>query len=141
MSIEEARNRIRKAKIKNNKKLDLSFCYLNNDELLKLLPDICKIEQLESLNLGSNKLSNLSFPKKLYKIKSLNLSRNKLTNIEFINDFTHLQSLFLDFNQIIGDCSFEPPASLKELSLNSNQINRLDFIKNLNCSHKKVCSV
>jgi hypothetical protein len=90
-----------------------------------------KLSGLQSLDLSSNKISDISFLEKLMGIKSLDLSYNHISSISFIENLKDLESIDLSYNQITDVRFIENLEHLKSLDLSRNRISNYSFLKNL----------
>ena len=122
----------KKEEIKNfniiDKKIDLSFLKLEN-----LTPEINKLNDIEYLNISSNKLSKLPNLMKIRNLKLLDLSSNKFTNIQsIIENNNNLEKLYLYNNKINNFNIKNNLPSLKILNLGFNNI------KNIFCNFSNL---
>ncbi|XP_040573970.1 toll-like receptor Tollo [Lepeophtheirus salmonis] len=108
--------------------LDLSFNHLSKLEQPELF---AYIENLEALNLDSNRLKSIS--SQIFRLTPnlviLTLSRNELETIQYktLEGLTHLESLFLDHNKIhsLQSGTFENCTRLQKLKLNNNYLTQV----------------
>ena len=84
----------------NLRSLDLS----NNELKIINTEDILKIEDLEILDLSSNKITELAVSKTHYKIRELDLSSNKISTVRSLQlqKLVHLTKLNLANNKLIS---------------------------------------
>jgi internalin A len=131
MNIQEARETIKQAKVKNSISLNLSSykrgnAYgeekLTSEDLAEILPEIKKITELTTLNLRNNQISDIETLGQLTKLTTLNLRNNQISNIEALEQLTGLKSLNLRDNQL-GDIEvLRQLIGLTSLYLRGNQI-------------------
>jgi len=117
--------------LKNLKKLYLggyiSTWNISDISMLKHL------NQLKTLNIGSNKISNLSFLKDyLTQLINLDLSNNYISSIDFLENMNKLESLNLSDNEISDYSILKSLNQLIVLDLSDNKISDTSFLKNLN---------
>lgn len=98
-------------------RLENSF-YVDNDDNIK------------SLNLSGNQISDISILSDLNAIVNLDLSRNKISDLSILNGLKNLQVLNLESNNISDIPVFDNLKKLKTLNLNDNEI--FDIL-NLSC--------
>ncbi len=102
----------------NLKKLSLYATKLENIDLLKKLKNI---NTLNNLNLGVNKIKNVSSLKYLQNLTSLDLRSNLITDIMPLKDLTNLTSLNLTNNDIIDITPLAYNQKLQNLYLKGNE--------------------
>ncbi len=95
MSLERALKRIKEAKEKNSKTLNLSL--YNLKELPK---ELFELKQLSKLDISHNQISDISLLGKLSQLQSLNLSYNQISDISTIHELKQLSVLNLNNNQV-----------------------------------------
>lgn len=105
MNFEKAREAISNAKNKKLKTLYLSSKLntgkLNSKDLTVLAPEIKEIEQLDTLYLADNNLTDISFLSEFAFLTSLNLEGNNLSDITPLKNFKNLKKLFLNGNKLL----------------------------------------
>jgi len=145
--------RIREAKNKKLKELDLSNSYssIDDEKLAEVPDDVWELEQLEVLKLSGNQLT--SIPESITKLSNLTrlyLSSNQLTNIpEFITKLSNLTVLSLSNNPLKNiPESISKLSNLTELYLSHNQlksipesISKLSNLTELYLSHNQLKSI
>ncbi|MEM9545431.1 MAG: COR domain-containing protein [Bacteroidota bacterium] len=89
------------------------------------------LDQLNTLDLRSNKISDISFLKDLKQLNTLYLSSNKISDFSFLKDLMQLNTLYLSYNKI-SDISFlKDLKQLNTLDLSYNKISDISFLKDL----------
>jgi hypothetical protein len=100
---------IREVKERGEKKLDLSAF----DRPPPNITDLAPLQDLEDLDLRSNRITDLSPLSGLVKLQSLYLSDNRITELKPLTPLTNLRTLRLSFNPITD---VKPLAKLTKLS-------------------------
>ncbi|MBD2505702.1 leucine-rich repeat domain-containing protein [Nostoc muscorum FACHB-395] len=145
--------KIREAKEKQLKELDLSSDWGNDDkeELTEIPPEVFELEWLEVLNLNENRLTTLPEAiARLQQLTSLNLKLNRLTTLPVaITRLQQLTNLDLAGNRLTT--LPEAIARLQQLTslyLNSNElttlpeaITRLQQLTDLNLYHNQLTAL
>jgi internalin A len=109
--------------------LDISSNYISNISFLQ------KLTSLQSLNLSENEISDISFLEKLTSLKSLYINFNRVSDISFLEKLTDLQSLDLSCNQISNFSILEKLTNLQSLCVTQNEISDYSFLKKLTKLH------
>ncbi len=139
MLSEEVENRIQIAKVKGRRSLDLS-----NLGLTKIPAELNKLNQLVSLDLSHNYLTDLEPPISLNHLKWIDLSQNKLSRINGLEKLVSLETLYLSNNNISEISGLENQQQLTTLFLRYNQISEiknlsvLDQITWLSLAHNQI---
>jgi Leucine-rich repeat (LRR) protein len=90
---------------------------------LHLVPlEICRLTQLQELNLNDNRLTAIPDLSALTQLRVLNLRSNQLTAIPDLSALTQLQWLHLDYNQLSSIPDLSALTQLRVLNLGSNQL-------------------
>jgi internalin A len=90
-----------------------------------------RLSKLTTLDLSSNKISDIEFLTSLTNLTSLNLNSNEIFNGESISRLSNLHSLYLHGNQIL-DCRFlSKLINLSSLNLSKNRINDGNLLRDL----------
>jgi internalin A len=88
-----------------------------------------ELNNLTSLNLRSNQISDFSFLRELNNLTSLDLSNNQISDCSFLRELNNLISLNLSNSQI-SDCSFlRELNNLISLNLSNSQISDFSFLR------------
>jgi len=111
--------------LENLQTLELSFNQISDISFLENLTG------LQTLDLTSNQISDISFLENLTSLQTLELSSNQISNISFLENLTGLQILVLNGNQISNTSFLENLTGLQTLELSSNQISNISFLENL----------
>jgi len=122
--------------------ISLFGCFITNlDNIVIYLKEL---KHLETLNLGYNKISDLTSLRNLKSLKSLNLSDNEISDISELAECVNLTNLFLYSNYISEISSLKKLTKLVELQLENNNIvditglKNLKELKNLNLGKNKI---
>ncbi len=102
-----------------------------NDKDIKLIEGIQYFKSLKTLNLGHNKITDISAIKNLIKLERLELYFNKITDISAVNSLVKLEDLVLDKNKVIDISAVKGLTNLENLSFWDNEITDISAIKNL----------
>lgn len=111
--------------------LNLSNCEISDLKSLELE----KFENLESLNLANNQISDISSLSKLTTLRKLILNSNQIKDLSPISNLTNLNSLYLENNQIqeIEYNTLKNLEKLRRLDLRNNQLQTFpNVLLNLN---------
>ena len=119
--------------IKECKDTQNPYLYLGNCGVmdLKKIPELIECVHLETLYLGNNQTSDISFLGNLTKLQTLDLWNNQISDISFLSNLTELQTLNLSFNQISDISSLKKLTKLQSLHLINNQISDISSLENL----------
>ena len=146
---QKALTRIQKNIKTKEKELDLSFCYLKEQELKLLgkcthlielnlaynqLTDITPLSNLENLNfldLAYNQLIDIASLSNLQNLTELNLAHNQLTDIAPLSNLENLTSLDLTNNQPTNIAPLSNLENLTSLDLANNQLTDIASLSNL----------
>ena len=102
MNIQQARERIRKAKAENSPELNLSSFdiergldneKLTSEDLIRLIPEIKQLTGLTKLNLSRNQISDIEVLGQLTGLTTLDLSSTQIRDIEVLGQLTGLTNL------------------------------------------------
>ena len=100
----------------------LDYCQLNN----------IKLYNIAKLDLGNNKLTDISGIKLFKNIRFLYLDNNELTNIHVLKDLKNLKELYLNDNELTDISVLKDLNKLETLILNNNQLTDVSVLQNLN---------
>src|SRR5919199_1116434 len=89
------------------------------------------LTNLTTLHLGYNRITDISFLGSLTNLTTLNLSYNQITDISFLGSLTNLIKLYLYNNQITDISFLGALTNLTTLNLNNNQITDISFLGSL----------
>lgn len=89
---------------------------------LKTCNILSSLENLQTLDLSFNRISDISFLKKLTDLQTLYLSQNEISDISFLEKLTGLQILELDHNEINDISVLKKLTGLQTLFLYGNEI-------------------
>ena len=92
---------------------------------------LAKLSDLQSLELGFNQISDISFLEKLSNLQSLDLNENQIVDYSILSVLNSLQLLDLSSNQISDYSFLEKLSSLHSLGLRFNQISDIGFLEKL----------
>ncbi|MCL2087209.1 MAG: leucine-rich repeat domain-containing protein [Oscillospiraceae bacterium] len=109
------------------KELDLSDLSLTDLDIEPLR----HMNNLEKLNLYTNKISDITPLEDLLNLRELNLTVNEIENISGLKNLSNLEILSLNSNKIIDISVLEYLPNLRELSIGWNKINDVDTLKKL----------
>ena len=93
---------------------------LYKNQLTEVPKELEKLTQLETLNLGRNKLTSVKGLEKLTKLRQLDLYNNQLIDVKGLERFTQLKQLSLTNNQLTDVKGLEKLTQLKVLYLSDN---------------------
>ena len=93
---------------------------LSYNELTEVPKGLENLNQLTSLHLWNNQLTDVKGLEKLTQLETLNLQDNKLTDIKGLEKLTQLKSLRLEDNQLTDVKGLEKLTKLEELYLGGN---------------------
>jgi len=93
---------------------------LSYNELTEVPKGLENLNQLTSLHLWNNQLTDVKGLEKLTQLETLNLQDNKLTDIKGLEKLTQLKSLRLENNQLTNVKGLEKLTGLTELYLMDN---------------------
>jgi len=105
--------------------------HLRNCRLKTIPEELFELEWLETLDLSSNRITDISALKKLTGLKYLYLNSNEITDISALERLTELQALTLSSNQIIDISALEKLTGLQYLYLDSNKITDISALEKL----------
>ena len=105
--------------------------YLAFRELTEVPKGLEKLDQLKTLFLNDNKLTDVTGLEKLDQLKTLYLHDNKLADVDGLEKLTELTHLYLGGNQLASVKGLENLTQLQELDLNSNQLTNVKGLENL----------
>lgn len=153
MNIGQVTRLLKEAKEQHSEELNLGLENLTDEDLWGLMPKIRSLDNLISLNLRDNNLTNIEFLKELKHLTSLNLSFNRLSNydflielkdlktlhlsnnlltdIDFLKQLKGLEMLYLSFNGLTNCSVIKELTGLKNLHLSGNRLSDFDFLKEL----------
>lgn len=106
--------------------LDLSFNKITDASILGELPNIT------TLDLSENRLNDIGFIQRLTNLTHLSLNKNKISNIRSLGGLENLMSLSLNDNRISEINILSSLTNLNILSLNENKISDISSLENLN---------
>ena len=121
----------------------LNYCLLNNinpGNIIELylfnneLTDISGIKlfkNLRQLNIGYNKITDISVLKDLINLTELYMYNNQIKDISVLKNLTKLNILNIGFNKIKDISVLSNLIKLKKLYLNNNKIKDISVIKDL----------
>ncbi|TAH31613.1 MAG: leucine-rich repeat domain-containing protein [Oscillatoriales cyanobacterium] len=89
------------------------------------------LSSMTTLNLSSNRITDISFLGSLTNLTTLYLGDNQITDISFLRSLTNLTTLYLDNNQITDISFLGSLTNLTTLDLDSNQITDISFLGSL----------
>ena len=89
------------------------------------------LSSLTELNLGGNKITDISILGSLTNLTELNLSGNRITDISILGSLTNLTKLDLRYNQITDITFLGSLTNLTKLDLSYNQITNISFLGSL----------
>jgi internalin A len=89
------------------------------------------LTNLTTLNLGHNRITDISFLGSLTNLTTLHLGHNKITDISFLGSLTYLTELDLYNNQITDISFLGSLTNLTTLNLSYNQITDISFLGSL----------
>lgn len=110
---------------KNLQTLDLSTNEIDDISMLASLTN------LEYLTLYSNKITNINALSNLKKLRILNLNSNEISEISVLSNLTNLETLYLSNNKINNVNELAELVNLKDLDLDSNEIDSISMLSNL----------
>lgn len=90
-----------------------------------------ELKQLQSLNLRSNQIIDISFLKELKQLQSLYLEDNKISDITSLSQLTSLRVLWLAQNKIKDISHLKGLKNLQKLRLLNNKISNISPLKQL----------
>ena len=99
----------------------LDYCQLNS-----INPN-----NIKTLLLSSNELTNISGIKLFKNLQNLYLIKNKLTDISVLNNLIKLKELYLNNNKLKDIKNLYNLTELKILDISSNKLTDISIIKNL----------
>lgn len=89
------------------------------------------LTNLQSLNLGKNKISEIGALRNLKNLTSLDLQRNSISDISALSGLNKLKSLTLDHNDISDISALSGLTSLTMLSVQNNEITDISALSGL----------
>ena len=89
------------------------------------------LSSMTTLDLGDNRITDISFLGSLTNLTTLDLNSNQITDISFLGSLTNLTTLDLWYNQITDISFLGSLTNLTTLSLNSNQITDISILGSL----------
>jgi len=105
------------------------------------------LTNLTRLNLGFNQITDISFLGSLTNLTTLSLYNNQITDISFLGSLTNLTTLHLSYNQITDISFLGWLTNLTRLDLNNNRITDFSFLGSLtnlttlNLSYNKITDI
>jgi internalin A len=95
-----------------------------------ILENIESLNYLISLNLSSNKISDISSLKDLQSIQKLDLGSNQVTDISILKHLYNLQILYIPTNYIADISAIKELKKIRNLNLGDNEIKDISALKN-----------
>ena len=105
--------------------------YLAFRELTEVPKGLEKLDQLKTLFLNDNKLTDVTGLEKLDQLKTLHLRDSQLTNVKGLEKLTQLTRLSLDENKLADVTGLEKLTQLKFLNLDYNQLTDVKGLEKL----------
>ena len=105
------------------------------------------LSSMTELDLGSNKITDISFLGSLTNLTTLALYNNQITDISFLGSLTNLTTLHLGYNQITDISILGSLTNLTRLDLNNNRITdfsilgSLTNLTTLNLSYNQITDI
>lgn len=113
-------------------KFDLNGIYrLKLPEGVETLEDLKQLPNLEYLDAGQLKISDIQPIKDLKNLRVLYLQRNEITDISPLKKLTHLEILSLNGNRIVSVAALQTLKNLRELYLRENNIHDITALSKL----------
>lgn len=114
----------------NIKKLEFSFCGLNNIDFITIF------RCLEELDISENRILDLKKLKKLTELKILKMRKVKPEKINFLKHLINLEILSMEYNECENSDKYKYEkiselTNFKELYINNNGIKNIDFLSEL----------
>jgi internalin A len=89
------------------------------------------LSSMTELDLGNNRITDISFLASLTNLTTLSLHNNQITDISFLGSLTNLTTLDLHNNQITDISFLGSLTNLTRLHLNNNRITDISFLGSL----------
>ncbi len=96
---------------------------------LESVNELLVLNQLEELNLESNKLTSLKGFEKLINLQKINLRRNQVEDYKILGLLSNIKEINLTFNKITRIENFKNFGNLQVLSLGRNNISKLECLE------------
>lgn len=125
----KAKQLIVQPKVKELKRLNLSYCGLTN--LATEVPELFELTDLEELHLNDNQLTEVSGLSRLNGLTNLNLQYNKLTDVSELTCLTNLTTLFLSDNVVNNVNNLVNLKNLTKLNLRNNPLTDISPLSGL----------
>lgn len=110
---------------------ELTWVQLNGNQIANIQP-LSRLTKLKNLEIASNQFSDLSPLKPLSKsLMSLNIGSNRISDLRALEGMTLMRVLSADNNQIKKLDPLKKMSNLSSLSLNSNLVYNLEPLKSL----------
>eukprot|EP00300_Choanocystis_sp_HF-7_P021868 c20973_g1_i1.p1 GENE.c20973_g1_i1~~c20973_g1_i1.p1 ORF type:complete len:324 (+),score=65.53 c20973_g1_i1:51-974(+) len=110
---------------------ELTELYLIQNKIVDVGPEIRVLTQLRLLELGSNRIRQISNLETLVNLRKLFLGRNKITSIQGLETLTNLRCLSLQNNRLTTISGLETLTNLDELYLSRNGISQIQGLESL----------
>ena len=120
---------------------------LHRSHLTEIPKELEKLNQLKTLWLSDNQLTDVTGLEKLDQLEELYLHYNQLTDVKGLEKLTQLKELYLNNNKLTDVKGLEKLTKLKTLGLNNNQLTdvtgleKLDQLEELSLHYNKLTSV
>ena len=92
---------------------------------------LTELKNLTTVDLRNNNLTDVSFLKGLKNLKTLDLSFNNLTDVSFLKELKNLTTLYLSYNKLTDVSFLKELKNLTTLHLGSNNLTDVSFLKEL----------
>ena len=102
-----------------------------NNKSIEDISGIENFENLETLYLGVNRISNLEKLKSLYKLKRLFMGYNCVNNLEQIASLTNLEWIYFEDNEITDISPISSLVNLETVDLSGNKISDISVLSGL----------
>lgn len=107
--------------------INIDLSHKNIVEIIRVIG----LENVQWLNLGSNKLTEINNLDELTNLQTLHLHTNQITEIKGLDKLINLTTLNMHSNQIVDIKGLDKLINLRTLNLGSNKINKIKGLEML----------